>query len=126
MCKIKGEVTLSILSIVLQILLGLGFLMFGYQKFTSDEVKQGFHYFGYGDGFRRFTGVVEVLAGLIVLAGMWIGALETVGGIMIVRTMIGAIITDVKIKYSIKNMSMPIILFIMGGIVMIINWNALF
>ena len=115
-----------VLSIVLQILLGLGFLMFGYQKFTSEDMKQGFHYFGYGDGFRLFTGLFEVAVGIIVLAGIWVGSLATVGGIMIVVTMIGAILTHMKIKDNVKNMSMPIILFIMGGIVTVINWNALF
>ncbi len=115
-----------ILSIILQVLLGLGFLMFGYQKFTSDDMKQGFHYFGYGDGFRVFTGLFEVVAGIIVLVGIWVSSLATVGGIMIVVTMIGAILTHIKMKDSVKNMSMPIILFVLGGVVTIINWNALF
>lgn len=117
---------MSVLSIVLQILLGLGFLMFGYQKFISDDMKQGFHYFGYGDGFRIFTGIFEVIAGIIVIVGIWVSPLATVGGIMVVLTMIGAIFTHIKIKDTVKNMTMPIILFLMGGIVTIINWNMLF
>lgn len=115
-----------IFSIILQVLLGLGFVMFGYQKFTSEDMKQGFHYFGYGDGFRLFTGTVEVLAGIIIFIGIWVKPLATVGGLIIVLTMIGAVLTHIKIKDEFKNMAMPIVLFILGGVVTITNWSHLF
>lgn len=115
-----------ILSGILQTLLGLGFLMFGYQKFTSEDMKQGFKYFGYGDGFRIFTGTFEILTAVIIVAGLWIKPLATVGGIMIVVTMIGAIFTHLKIKDKVHNMLMPFILLVMGMVVVIINWSHLF
>lgn len=115
-----------IVSIILQVLLGIGFLMFGYQKFVSEDMKQGFHYFGYGDSFRIFTGIFEVLAGVIVLIGIWVKPLATIGGLMIVVTMGGAILTHIKIKDEFKNMLMPIILFILGLIVVFLNWSNLF
>lgn len=115
-----------VISIVLQILLGLGFLMFGYQKFVSEDMKQGFHYFGYGDGFRIFTGVFEIVTAIIIVIGIWISSLATIGGLMVVVTMIGAILTHMKIKDSIKNMTMPIALFLLGVVVTSLNWTALF
>ncbi|MBD8006424.1 DoxX family protein [Bacillus norwichensis] len=117
---------MPILSIVLQVLLGLGFLMFGFQKFTSEQMKKGFEYFGYSDGFRVFTGFFELASAVIVIVGIWIGSLATIGGIMIVITMFGAIITHIKIKDAVKNMMMPIILLILGAVVVIINWSSLF
>lgn len=110
-----------ILSIILQVILGLGFLMFGYQKFTSEDMKKGFEYFGYGDGFRLFTGSVEVLSAIIIIIGIWIQPLAIIGSIMIVVTMLGAIMTHVKIKDEFKNMLMPIILLILSAIVLVIR-----
>jgi|SRR5690625_2388987 len=115
-----------IVTIILQVLLGLGFLMFGYQKFTSEDMKKGFEYFGYGDSFRLFTGFVEILSAIIIIVGIWVKPLATIGGIMIVATMIGAIITHVKIKDQVKNMAMPFTLFLLGAVVAIMNWSALF
>lgn len=89
-------------SIILQVLLGIGFLMFGYQKFTSEEMKKGFEYFGYNDSFRLFTGFFEMAAGAVILGGIWVAPLATIGGLMIVVTMIGAIGTHIKIKDTFK------------------------
>lgn len=117
---------MAVLSIVLQVLLGLGFIMFGYQKFVSDEMKQGFEYFGYGDGIRVFTGLFEVVAGIVILIGIWVNVLATIGGLMMIATMIGAILTHVKIKDELKGYMMPVILLVLSIVVTSINWNYLF
>ncbi|WP_042349258.1 DoxX family protein [Bacillus massiliigorillae] len=117
---------MSILSIVLQVILGIGFIMFGYQKFTSEAMKQGFEYFGYSDGFRLFTGFFEIASAIVILVGIWVTSLATVGGAMIVVTMIGAIMTHVKMKDPFKNMMMPILLLVLGAVVTALNWSALF
>lgn len=100
--------------------------MFGYQKFTSEDMKKGFVHFGYGDGFRLFTGTFEILSAIVIIIGIWVKPLATIGGIMIVVTMIGAIATHIKIKDEIKNMLMPFVLLILGAIVVILNWSYLF
>lgn len=114
---------MTILSIVLQILLGLGFILFGSKKFTSEDMKQGFKYFGYSDAFRVFTGFFEIASAIVIIIGIWVESLATIGGLMIVVTMIGAIMTHVKMKDPLKNMMMPIILLILGVIVTAINWS---
>lgn len=116
---------MSILSIILQALLGLGFLMFGYQKLSSEEMKQGFRYFGYSDGFRIFTGIFEMVTAVILLAGFWFDALALVGGLMVVVTMLGAIMTHVKVGDKFKNMAMPIILMFIGTIITALNWAVI-
>jgi|SRR5699024_4497175 len=115
-----------VVSIILQVLLGLGFLMFGFQKFTSEDMKKGFDYFGYGDGFRVFTGFVEMSAAIIIIVGIWVKPLAVVGGIIIAVTMIGALLTHVKIKDQAKNMVMPFVLLLLGLTVGIINWFYVF
>lgn len=117
---------MSILSIVLQVILGLGFLMFGLMKFGSKQMVEGFKGYGYPGAFRVFTGLIEVIAAGLVIAGLWIDDLAAWGGLLIVVTMIGAILTHIKIKDPLKQMLMPIILFILGLVVFLINYESLF
>lgn len=114
------------ISIILQVLLGSGFLMFGYQKFVSEDMKKGFNHFGYSDGFRIFTGSFEIISALVILIGIWVNPLATIGGLMIVATMVGAILTHIKIKDEVKNMTMPFVLFALGAVVVLLNWGQLF
>lgn len=115
-----------ILSIVLQVLLGIGFLAFGYQKFTSEEMKKGFTYFGYSNNFRLFTGFFEILSAIVLIAGIWMKPLAIIGGLMMVATMVGAIMTHMKMKDKVKNMLMPIILLVLAAVVVISNGSILF
>ena len=113
-------------SIILQVLLGIGFILFGYQKFTSEEMKKGFEYFGYSDSFRLFTGFFEIASAVVIMIGIWVAPLATIGGLMIVATMIGAIMTHIKIKDKIQGMLMPIVLLAMGIVVTALNWSNIF
>jgi putative oxidoreductase len=116
---------MSVFSIILQVLLGLGFLMFGFTKFGSKQMVEGFKHYGYPGWFRVFTGLVEVISAALVIAGIWNETLAAWGGLFIVATMIGAIFTHIKIKDTVKNMMMPIILLILGLIVLLINFSSL-
>jgi|SRR5690625_1457892 len=115
-----------IISIILQILLGLGFIMFGYQKFTSEDMKKGFEYFGYSDGFRIFTGAFEILAAVVIIIGIWIKPFATIGGLMIIVTMLGAIFTHIKMKDGIQSIVLPSVLLLVSLIVTTFNWISLF
>jgi len=116
---------MSILSIVLQVILGLGFLMFGLMKFGSKQMVEGFKHYGYPGWFRVFTGIVEVISAILVIAGIWNKTLAAWGGLFIVVTMIGAIFTHIKIKDTVQQMMMPIILFILGLVVLLLNLSSL-
>ncbi|MGJ9385191.1 DoxX family protein [Salipaludibacillus sp. CF4.18] len=116
---------MSILSIILQVLLGLGFLMFGFMKFGSKQMVEDFKNYGYPGWFRVFTGLVEVISAVLVIAGIWNETLAAWGGLFILATMIGAIFTHIKINDAVKNMMMPIILLILGLIVLLINFGSL-
>lgn len=112
---------MSILSIVLQVILGIGFLMFGFSKFGSKKMVEGFKYFGYPSWFRVFTGLVEVISAALVIWGIWDKTFAAWGGAIIVVVMLGAIMTHIKIKDTIKGMMMPIILLVLGAVVLLIN-----
>ena len=116
---------MSVLSIILQVILGLGFLMFGFMKFGSKQMVEGFKHYGYPGWFRVFTGLVELISAALVIAGIWNETLAALGGLLIVGTMIGAIFTHIKIKDTVKQMMMPIILLILGLVVLLINFGSL-
>jgi putative oxidoreductase len=115
---------MGVLSIILQALLGLGFLMFGFMKFGSKQMVDEFGRYGYPGGFRIFTGLVEVIAAVLVISGIWNDKLAAWGGLFIVGTMLGAIFTHIKVKYPVNKMMMPIVLLILGLIVLIINFGS--
>ena len=116
---------MAVFSIVLQVLLGLGFLMFGSMKLGSKQMAEGFKNYGYPAWFRVFTGIVELVAAVLVIAGIWNTTLAAWGGLVIAATMIGAIFTHIKIKDALKTLMMPIILLVLGLIVLIINFGSL-
>ncbi|MBE5103380.1 DoxX family protein [Priestia aryabhattai] len=113
------------LSIIIQVLLGIGFIMFGFMKFGSKQMVEGFKTYGYSAGFRIFTGLVEVIAAALLIVGIWHEQVAALGGALVVATMIGAILTHIKIKDNFRNMMMPIILLILGGIVLVLNYSSL-
>ena len=116
---------MTVLSIILQVLLGLGFLMFGFMKLSSKQMVEAFKQYGYLSAFRVFTGVVELAAALLVIGGIWNTTMAAWGGLVIVVTMLGAIFTHIKIKDAPKTMIMPIILLVLGLVVLIINFGSL-
>ncbi|GGE27127.1 hypothetical protein GCM10011391_01840 [Pullulanibacillus camelliae] len=119
--KTKEVALIESLSIILQIILGLGFLMFGFMKFGTKQMKDEFQRYGYSDAFRFVTGLVEVLAAVLVIWGIWTHELAIYGGILIVLTMLGGIFTHIKIKDAVNKMTMPIILLLLGLVVLFIN-----
>ena len=112
-------------STILQVILGLGFIMFGLMKFGSKQMVEGFKHYGYSAGFRIFTGVVEIVAAVLLIAGIWNGTLAAIGSFLVVATMIGAIFTHIKIQDKLKDMMMPIILLVLGAIVLVLNYSSL-
>lgn len=112
-------------SIIIQVFLGLGFIMFGLMKFGSKQMVEGFKHYGYSAGFRIFTGVVEIVAAVLLIAGIWNEVLAAIGGFLVVATMIGAIFTHIKIQDKLKDMTMPIILLVLGAIVLALNYSSL-
>ncbi|OAH52783.1 hypothetical protein AWH48_13300 [Domibacillus aminovorans] len=116
---------MSVLSIILQVILGIGFLTFGFMKFGSKQMVEGFKQYGYPGWFRVVTGLVEVISAALVIAGIWNETLAAWGGLFIVATMVGAVFTHIKINDNVQQMMMPIILLILGLVVLLLNFGPL-
>ncbi|MDP5276583.1 DoxX family protein [Chengkuizengella axinellae] len=112
---------MGILSIVIQVLLGLGFIMFGVMKLGSKQMVDEFDRLELPQWFRVVTGLVEITAAIVILIGIWNGLFAALGALLIAFTMIGAILTHIKIKDPAQRVMMPVILLIMGIIVLSLN-----
>lgn len=112
---------MHILSIVLQIILGIGFLLFGFMKFSKQMVEE-FKRYRLSSGMRIFTGLVEVLSAAIIIIGIWVSPYALVGAILMAITMfVAALVHLVRVKDPFAKAMMPIILLILAIIVIILN-----
>lgn len=114
---------MQITSIILQVILGLGFFMFGFMKFGKQMTKE-FQRYGYPQGFRIFTGLIEVICAAGMFLGIWYPPFAALAGILLAVTMIGALATHLRVKDPGKSMGAPSILLILSIIVAIINLNS--
>ncbi|GAA3400595.1 DoxX family protein [Paenibacillus hodogayensis] len=116
---------MHIVSIVVQSILALGFLLFGLMKFGSRQMVEEFKRHRFPAAFRLFTGFVEVAAAVLLVIGIWNDRIAAIGGAVLVVTMIGAVLTHVRSKDPASKLSMPFILLVLALVVLLINWGAL-
>jgi putative oxidoreductase len=101
---------MAILSIVLQSLLALMFLMAGFSKLSGNKMQvEGFKKYGFPQWFRVVTGIVEFVGAAALIVGYWDKNWTAVGSLILGITSIGGIITHVRIKDSFKQ-TFPILL----------------
>ncbi|MFC5648800.1 DoxX family protein [Paenibacillus solisilvae] len=117
---------MHILSVILQSILGIGFLLFGLMKFGSKQMVDEFKRYRLSSAMRIFTGLVEVVAAAIVIIGIWIDPYNVVGAILIAVTMFFAVLVHlIRVKDPAAKVLMPFILFVMALIIISLNWNTL-
>ncbi|MCD7034082.1 DoxX family protein [Metabacillus sp. GX 13764] len=117
---------MGILLFILQIILGVGFLLFGFMKFGAKQMNEEFERYGYSAWFRIVTGIVEIAGAVLVIAGFWNATAAAWGALLISLTMIGALITHIKVKDSFSKSVSPLVFLILGLVVLIFNWGSLF
>lgn len=101
---------MSIVSIVLQSLLALAFLMAGLGKISGSKMHvEGFKHWGLPQWFRVVTGVVEVVGAAALIVGFWDVSWAAAGALLLGATAIGGILTHVRVKDSFKQ-TFPIVL----------------
>ncbi|WP_409291880.1 DoxX family protein [Peribacillus sp. SCS-37] len=115
---------MELLSTILQIFLGAAFIFFGLMKFTSRQMAEGFKHFGLPPWFRVFTGIVELAAGALAAAGLWLEQLAAWGALIIVVTMAGAILTHLRVRDSFSKCISPILFLILGAILIFLNMDS--
>jgi putative oxidoreductase len=114
---------MHIVSIVLQVILGVLFLMAAFSKFGSKQQVEAFKHYGFSQGFRVFTGVVEVIGAAGMIVGIWYPVIATLAGLWLGIIMVGATITHIRAKDPGKATAMPIILLILAVVVAVLNWK---
>lgn len=109
---------MGVLTVVLQVVLGLAFIGAGTSKLVgTQQMVNDFDRFGYPRRFMYFTGATEVVAALGVLAGIFVPLLAVFGGLLIVAVMVGAVSTHVRTKDPGSRITPPVILLVLAIVV---------
>jgi putative oxidoreductase len=100
---------MDILSIVLQGLLALAFLMAGLGKVTGSKMHvEGFNHWRLPQWFRVVTGIVEFVGAAALISGFWEHSWAAAGALLLGVTSIGGILTHIRVKDSFKQ-TLPIV-----------------
>ncbi|GFZ88835.1 hypothetical protein GCM10008018_38690 [Paenibacillus marchantiophytorum] len=117
---------MTIVSIVLQILLGLMFLMAGVGKIAGSKMHiEGFKKWGLPQWFRVVTGIIEFVGAAAVIIGIWEPSWAAAGALVLGITSIGGILIHLKEKDSFKDTFMIVLLAIFSFIVFFIRLSDL-
>lgn len=112
---------MNTVAIIIQIVLALGFLMFGAMKLGSKQMVDEFTRYGMPQWFRVITGLLEIAGAALLVAGIWNNSLVVYGGLLLTVIMVGAVITHLRIKDPVSKIGMPIILIILTLVVLFIK-----
>jgi len=106
---------------VLQALVGVGFLLFGFMKLSGDptQVEAFNNIYGYGTGFMYVVGTIEVISAVGLLLGFWIKKLIPVFSGVLVIVMAGAVFTHLQAGQGFGVALTPLILLILSAIVFV-------
>lgn len=115
-----------IISIVLQSLLALVFLMTGFMKISGNKQQvETFKHLNLPQWFRVVTGWVQLVgvAGLVI--GFWNPGVTALAGLWLAITMLGGVITHIRAKDPISQAIPAFILAVLATIITIINLSDL-
>lgn len=100
----------------LQALLGLVGLIVGVAKVSGqDDQIEEFRRFGYPQWFRVVTGVVEIGAGIALVAGIvWFSEFALAGGVLLSAVMAGAIVTHLRVSDPASRIAAPTVLLLLA------------
>ncbi len=101
---------MDILSIVLQGLLALAFLMAGLGKISGSKMHfEGFNHWRLPQWFRVVTGFVEFAGAVALIIGFWESSWVAVGALLLGVTAVGGVLTHLRVRDSFKQ-TFPILL----------------
>ena len=105
---------MQILAIILQVLLGLAFLMSGGPKLVgSEEMVKDFERFGYPRWFLYVTGAVEITGAIGMFAGIFLPVVGALAGLWLAAVMLGALFTHLRIKDPASKMVPALVLLML-------------
>ena len=118
---------MAIISIILQILLGIFFTPEGVIKWTRIGPSTArFEHFRYPRWFKYFTGVCELLIGIGFLAGLWLPVVATLASVLLSIEMVIAIYSHiVRGKDNLREILPAVVFLILALVVLAIHWRSL-
>jgi uncharacterized membrane protein YphA (DoxX/SURF4 family) len=117
---------LSVLTIVLQSLLSLVFLMSGLSKIAGAKQQvESFTHLGLPQGFRVFTGLVQIVGVALLVIGYWDTGIAALGGLWLGVTMLGGVLAHLRARDSIGKALPAFVLAVLSLAITIINFEDL-
>ncbi len=116
---------MSIPIIVVQVVLGLLFVVIGSMTVTGRKMfVENFRRFGYPQWFRIVTGSLEVLGGLGLLIGIWLPWLAALASAGLILVMLGAVVTEVRTREPLQKVILPIVMGTLAIVVATSYWST--
>lgn len=117
---------MNIVTIVIEVLLGLAFLMAGGIKLVgAKQSLQQRDHLGVAPWFWRTTGVIEVISAICLFIGIAFPVIAALGALFVAATMIGAFATHVMHRDSFSHLTAPIVLLVLALVVIAAHWPQL-
>jgi putative oxidoreductase len=114
---------MSILIIIVQVVLGLLFVLIGSMTVAGMKMfVENFRRFGYPQWFRIVTGSLEVLGGIGLLIGIWLPWLAELASAGLTLVMLGAVLTEVRIRAPLQKIVLPIVMGALAIVVAVSYW----
>ena len=109
---------MSILIIIVQVVLGLLFVLIGSMTVAGRKMfVENFRRFGYPQWFRIVTGSLEVLGGIGLLIGIWLPWLAALASTGLTLVMLGAVFTEIRTREPLQKIVLP---FVMGALAIVV------
>ena len=112
---------MTVVTWALQGLLALMFIMAAFGKVIGSKMHiENFNKWGYPQWFRYVTGIVELVGAVLLIVGYWNGTAALIGAAIFVAVGIGGVITHIRVKDTMKDTAMILILGILALVLFII------
>ncbi|MCQ6559393.1 DoxX family protein [Paenibacillus mendelii] len=117
---------MNIVTIILQSLLLLAFLFSGLSKIAGAKMQvEVFRHIKLPQWFRVFTGFVQVAGAAGLLAGFWDKGMLSLAALWIGCTMLGAVLSHIRVNDPIKQMFAPFLLMILSMTLALLHLSEL-
>jgi uncharacterized membrane protein YphA (DoxX/SURF4 family) len=104
---------MHVFSIVLQILLGLAFLMSGFSKISGSKMQvDAFDHLRLPQWFRVVTGLVQLIGVVGLIVGIWVEGLAFWAGLWFAVIMFFALMAHIRVKDPVKALIAPFVLMV--------------
>lgn len=115
----------QIVAIVLAALLAFVFIASGVSKVVGVQWQvKGFAHYGYPQWFRVVTGLIEIVGAIGLLVGIFVHVIGGLAGVLIAITMLGAVVTHIRVKDPVRAMSAAIVLLILALVVVALRFTV--